>query len=241
MFVSTRRAAAAAAASARITPVSASPRTAGDADPATFTPSSATSAAVSAICAGGSLARVEGGRAVGGGLRLQHGRVGGELLLGEPQRVDSARSARSSRGVACLVVDPEPRRHLDQRRRERGRDRRRRPAARAPACPRPPSRGTPPVSVHVRSATRGYGSGVVTDEQVESFRRDGFLIIEEGLIPMSTVEVLRERFAAHLRGRLRHRHRARRGELEEGPRPRRRDPPDLQRLARRRPRSPPRC
>ena len=56
------------------------------------------------------------------------------------------------------------------------------------------------MTVHVRSATRGYGSGVVTDEQVESFRRDGFLIIEEGLIPMSTVEVLRERFAAIFEG-----------------------------------------
>src|SRR5215212_7820147 len=56
MFVETRRAAAAAAASARITPVSASPRTAGDADFAPRTPNSATVAAVSAICAGGSLA-----------------------------------------------------------------------------------------------------------------------------------------------------------------------------------------
>ena len=36
----------------------------------------------------------------------------------------------------------------------------------------------------------------VTDEQVESFRRDGFLIIEEGLVSMPAVEVLRERFAA---------------------------------------------
>src|SRR5215210_3926395 len=51
-----------------------------------------------------------------------------------------------------------------------------------------------------RSATRGYGSGVVTDEQVERFEHDGFLIIEEGLIPMSTVEVLRERFAAIFEG-----------------------------------------
>ena len=36
----------------------------------------------------------------------------------------------------------------------------------------------------------------VTADQVESFRRDGFLIIEEGLVAMRTVEVLRERFAA---------------------------------------------
>ena len=37
---------------------------------------------------------------------------------------------------------------------------------------------------------------MVTDEQVESFRRDGFLIIEEGLVSMAAVEILRERFAA---------------------------------------------
>jgi 2-oxoglutarate-dependent dioxygenase len=36
----------------------------------------------------------------------------------------------------------------------------------------------------------------VTHEQVESFRRDGFLILEEGLVPMPAVEILRERFAA---------------------------------------------
>ena len=36
----------------------------------------------------------------------------------------------------------------------------------------------------------------VTPEQVESFRRDGFLIVEEGLVSMAAVEVLRERFAA---------------------------------------------
>ena len=55
---------------------------------------------------------------------------------------------------------------------------------------------------------RGYRTGVattvpqrssfddVTDEQVESFRRDGFLIVEEGLVSMAAVELLRERFAA---------------------------------------------
>ena len=36
----------------------------------------------------------------------------------------------------------------------------------------------------------------ISDEQVESFRRDGFLIVEEGLVSMEAVEVLRERFAA---------------------------------------------
>jgi ectoine hydroxylase-related dioxygenase (phytanoyl-CoA dioxygenase family) len=55
---------------------------------------------------------------------------------------------------------------------------------------------------------RGYRTGVattvpqrssfddVTDEQVESFRRDGFLIVEEGLVSMAAVELLRGRFAA---------------------------------------------
>ena len=37
---------------------------------------------------------------------------------------------------------------------------------------------------------------MVTEEQVESFRCDGFLIIEEGLLSMAAVELLRERFAA---------------------------------------------
>ncbi|HEV7846146.1 MAG TPA: phytanoyl-CoA dioxygenase family protein, partial [Thermoleophilaceae bacterium] len=40
----------------------------------------------------------------------------------------------------------------------------------------------------------------MTSEQVESFRRDGFLIIEEGLVPMPAVERLRERFAAIFTG-----------------------------------------
>ncbi len=35
-----------------------------------------------------------------------------------------------------------------------------------------------------------------TDEQVESFRRDGFLIVEEGLLSPAAIEALRERFAA---------------------------------------------
>jgi hypothetical protein len=41
---------------------------------------------------------------------------------------------------------------------------------------------------------------MLTGEQVESFRRDGFLIIEEGLLSMEAVEVLRERFAAIFEG-----------------------------------------
>ena len=36
----------------------------------------------------------------------------------------------------------------------------------------------------------------VSDEQLESFRRDGFLIVEEGLLSAGAIEVLRERFAA---------------------------------------------
>src|ERR671910_1226302 len=58
------------------------------------------------------------------------------------------------------------------------------------------------------SSIRGYRTCVATtvpqrvpfddvsDEQVESFRRDGFLIIEEGLVSMAASEVLRERFGA---------------------------------------------
>ena len=36
----------------------------------------------------------------------------------------------------------------------------------------------------------------VTEEQVERFNRDGFLIVEEGFLSDATVEMLRERFAA---------------------------------------------
>jgi ectoine hydroxylase-related dioxygenase (phytanoyl-CoA dioxygenase family) len=40
----------------------------------------------------------------------------------------------------------------------------------------------------------------VSDEQVESFHRDGFLIVEEGLLSDATIDVLRERFAALFEG-----------------------------------------
>jgi hypothetical protein len=40
----------------------------------------------------------------------------------------------------------------------------------------------------------------VSDEQVESFRRDGFLIIEQGFLSPGTIEVLRERFAPLFEG-----------------------------------------
>ena len=39
-----------------------------------------------------------------------------------------------------------------------------------------------------------------TDDQVESFRRDGFVIVEEGLLSPGAIEVLRERFAALFEG-----------------------------------------
>jgi ectoine hydroxylase-related dioxygenase (phytanoyl-CoA dioxygenase family) len=41
---------------------------------------------------------------------------------------------------------------------------------------------------------------LLSDEQVDSFRRDGFLIIEEGFLSEPTIEVLRERFAALFAG-----------------------------------------
>jgi ectoine hydroxylase-related dioxygenase (phytanoyl-CoA dioxygenase family) len=40
----------------------------------------------------------------------------------------------------------------------------------------------------------------VSDEQIESFRRDGFLVVEEGLLSDATIDVLRERFAALFEG-----------------------------------------
>ena len=40
----------------------------------------------------------------------------------------------------------------------------------------------------------------ITDDQVESFHRDGFLIIEEGFLSAPTIDVLRERFAALFEG-----------------------------------------
>ena len=40
----------------------------------------------------------------------------------------------------------------------------------------------------------------VTGEQVESFRRDGFLIVEDGLLSEAAIDVLRERFAALFEG-----------------------------------------
>jgi ectoine hydroxylase-related dioxygenase (phytanoyl-CoA dioxygenase family) len=42
--------------------------------------------------------------------------------------------------------------------------------------------------------------GPLSDEQVDSFHRDGFLIIEEGFLTPSAIEILRERFAALFTG-----------------------------------------
>ena len=232
-LISTSRNAADAAASASITPVSASPRTAGDADSATSTPSSATSAAVSAICAGGSLAPSRASSRVGLGRRLQHRLVGGQLLLASRQRATRARRLDPPE-VRRQSSDP-IRAAISTSAAASAADRRGRPAHRAPACTRRPSRGTPPATACCRSVTRGYGSGVVTEEQVERFRRDGFLIIEEGLISMAAVEVLRERFAALFEGDYATGIAPDEVNWKRGPRPRRRDPPDLQRLARRRP------
>jgi ectoine hydroxylase-related dioxygenase (phytanoyl-CoA dioxygenase family) len=38
------------------------------------------------------------------------------------------------------------------------------------------------------------------DDQVQAFRRDGFLIVEEGFVPSAALDVLRERFARLFRG-----------------------------------------
>jgi ectoine hydroxylase-related dioxygenase (phytanoyl-CoA dioxygenase family) len=42
--------------------------------------------------------------------------------------------------------------------------------------------------------------GPLSDEQIDSFHRDGFLIIEEGFVTPSAIETLRERFAALFTG-----------------------------------------
>lgn len=52
-------------------------------------------------------------------------------------------------------------------------------------------------------ATIAAGQASVQDlseQQVESFRRDGFLVIEAGFLSHATIEILRERFAALFRG-----------------------------------------
>ena len=55
---------------------------------------------------------------------------------------------------------------------------------------------------------------VLSDEQVESFHRDGFLIIEEGFISDGRDRGAARALRPAVRGRVRHRHPARRGQLE---------------------------
>ncbi len=58
--------------------------------------------------------------------------------------------------------------------------------------------------------------GPLTDEQIDSFHRDGFLIIEEGFLAPTTIETLRERFAAVFDREYCHRHRPRRVDWKQG-------------------------
>jgi hypothetical protein len=68
-----------------------------------------------------------------------------------------------------------------------------------------------------------------TDEQVASFWRDGFLIVEEGLIAPRAPRTARRTLPAAVRGRVRDRDPAGRGELGQGARSRGPDPAALQR------------
>jgi ectoine hydroxylase-related dioxygenase (phytanoyl-CoA dioxygenase family) len=58
------------------------------------------------------------------------------------------------------------------------------------------------MTVAPTSPTRPGGSAVdgFTDDQVESFKRDGFLVVEEGFLAAGAIEVLRERFGALFAG-----------------------------------------
>ena len=42
--------------------------------------------------------------------------------------------------------------------------------------------------------------GPLSNEQIDSFHRDGFLIIEEGFLAPTAIDTLRERFAALFTG-----------------------------------------
>ena len=50
------------------------------------------------------------------------------------------------------------------------------------------------------TALRARSFDDITEDQLESFHRDGFLIVEEGLLSGATIELLRERFAALFEG-----------------------------------------
>ena len=49
-------------------------------------------------------------------------------------------------------------------------------------------------------STAAPALGAFTDEQVATFDRDGFLIVEEGLVPAAALELLRERFLSLFAG-----------------------------------------
>ena len=70
-----------------------------------------------------------------------------------------------------------------------------------------------------------------TPEQVEAFHRDGFLVVEEGLISDKALELLEQRYLRLFDGRVRDRDQAGRGQLGQGPRSRGPHPAALQRLA----------
>ena len=207
-MISTRRAAAEAAASANTTPVSASPRTAAEDD-------SATSAPELRDVGGGlrhlrrSLAgRGQRRRPLLGRPRLEHGRVGGQLPVGQPERAP----AEVGRPLRGLVGGGDARGHLDQRGGERSPHRGGASAAGRGRGLRDRSQELlERLFAELGHRELGYLDKLVQDaadrliedatgEQVERFRRDGFLIIEEGLVPMAAVEVLRERFAAIFEG-----------------------------------------
>ena len=59
-----------------------------------------------------------------------------------------------------------------------------------------------------------------TPEEVEAFHRDGFIVVEEGLVSAKALDLLRDRYERLVRRRVRDRDQARRGQLGEGPRPR---------------------
>ena len=75
---------------------------------------------------------------------------------------------------------------------------------------------------------------MLSDEQVERFHTDGFLIIEKGFLSEAAVEALRERFDALFAGEYPTGIQPDEVNWKSGPRPRGPDPPDLQRVARRR-------
>ena len=142
--------------------------------------------------------------------RLQNRRVGRQLLLSQPQCPRAKRARWLGRGAGGAEVPPArddgARRPSNQDGRERSRNGGGAPASgrgrRRRNCARNASSGCL-VSVHVRvryprgdSVPKRASFDDVSEEQVERFRRDGFLVVEEGLVPMAAVELLRERFAA---------------------------------------------